>query len=222
VKRRDLNFLLLGILFALLFFGFNTPLLYRFRITYSIPASWPEFLTAIGTIATSIIAVVLALRDYFYKPNMKLINNRENIQRSANVAQGHTRLEFINDGNGTGKNVNVYIEHIIDNDIPRPDFLPVPLSWTHDGRYFRNFPPKEIWFLDLCRKENVNNNQFPHLVLAAGEGVKNYEALYPGKTILQLKISDESGRIRRYKIVLIWQKGDPYVRVKSKSEISKT
>ncbi|KKQ46840.1 MAG: hypothetical protein US75_C0012G0011 [Candidatus Woesebacteria bacterium GW2011_GWC1_38_13] len=188
-------------------FGINTP--------------WTEILTALGTILASIIALTFGLwgktlRLLFYKSNMCLIDHLENLQIYDNdVVQGHTRLKFKNKGMSIARNVMVYIMKVKDNGKIRENFLPVPLAWTHDGRYARNFSPQEVWFLDLCRKDNIKDKVSPNLVLAAGQGVINYQKIEEGKTILQLRLSQSSSQVNNYFINLHWKKEDKFVTVDS-------
>lgn len=217
--RWAISFFFFGFLAALIIFGFNTPLLPNFQINYPVPASWPEFLTAIGTILTAIIAISLGLwgktlNQFFYKSDMVLINHHENVQTYRdNRREGHTRLKFLNNGGSVAKDVIVYIDEIVENDVVRPNFLPVPLAWTHDGRYIRNFAPHEMWYLDLCRKNNIADNENPILVLAAGQGVTEYDNLNEGTTILRITMSQESGQIKSYQVRLRWRLGNDFVQV---------
>lgn len=217
---------LFGFLSALIIFGFSTPLLPQFQIAYSIPSSWPEFLTAIGTILAAVIALIVALwgetlKKLFYMSDMKLIEYHENLQTSRDdVTQGHTRLKFLNDGGSVAEDVIVYVSEIIEQGSPRPEFLPVPLSWTHDGRYIRNFAPHEIWYLDLCRKNNIEDGNKPVLVLAAGQQVPTYEDINEGKTTLIIRLSQKSGQIRDYQIDLFWKFENHYVKVKGINEVT--
>lgn len=152
---------------------------------------------------------------------MKLIDYHENLQTSRDdVTQGHTRLKFLNDGSSVAEDVIVYVSEIIEQGTLRPEFLPVPLSWTHDGRYIRNFAPHEIWYLDLCRKNNVQDRNKPVLVLAAGQQVPTYEDINEGKTILKIRLSQKSGQIRDYQIDLLWKPENHYVQVKNITEIT--
>lgn len=224
MKYRDLTFFVVGIIVTLFIFEVNIPIFQTLHLNLSVTAPWFEILTAIGTMLATIAAVFFGLggKEYVFKPNMKLIESYDNEQSNGSVVQGQTRLMFINRGKSTARKVNVYVEEINDNGILRGNFLPVPLIWTHDGNWFRDFPPKETWFLDLCRKDDIENHQFPKLVLGPGAGVENYQNLYEGKTTLRLRVSDESGKTRRYKLKMQWQIGDPCVKVTSFSEIYKS
>lgn len=225
MKYRDLNFFLIGILITLIIFGFKIPILPRFNTTISVSASQVEILTALGTISASIIALAFGLwgktlNQFFYKSDMKLIDTHHNLQTGrGGSTQGHTRLKFLNDGGSIAEDVIVYVEKVKDNGITRQDFLPVPLCWTHDGRYFRNFAPHEIWYLDLCRKNDISDRNKPVLVLAAGQQVPVYEDIEEGKTSLVVKLSQKSGQIRNYRINLLWHFGDNYVKVTGCKEI---
>lgn len=86
------------------------------------------------------------LSQIFYRSNIMLVGHHENIQTYRDGRQeGHTRLKFLNDGRSVARDIIVYIDEIIENGNPRPNFLPVPLSWTHDRNYKRDFAPHEIW-----------------------------------------------------------------------------
>ena len=217
---------LLGVIVTLLVFGFNTPLLPRFRILYLIPASWPEFLTAFGTVLTGLVAIAFGLwgktlSKLFYKSDVKIIDKVENLQTNRyDVTQGQTRLRIANVGESVARDVTVYVNQIKDNGLVRDNFLPVPLCWTHDGRYARDFAPNETWFLDLCRRDNVADNKKPILVLAAGQGIPTYEDIQEGSTILDIKVAHKSGQIRNYQVDLSWKPEQKYVQVVKIKEIS--
>lgn len=221
-----LLFFLSGFLSALIILGFNTPILPKFQIVYPIPSSWPEFLIALGTILTAIVALALGLwgktlGQIFYRSNILLIGHHENIQTYRDGRQeGHTRLKFLNDGRSIAQDVMVYIDELTEDGSPRPNFLPVPLSWTHDGNYKRDFAPHEIWYLDLCRKDNIADNEIPILVLAAGQGVIEYDNLNEGETILRINVSHESGQFSIYRVFLYWQSGSNFVQVIDLNEIT--
>lgn len=226
MKYRDFNFFLIGSLTTLLVFGFKTPLLPNFSPNISVSTTLADLLTAIGTVLAVFVAVVFGLwgqtlKQAFYKSDMQLTDVHHNRQTSrGGLTQGHTRLKFLNNGRSVAEDVIVYVESVNDNGVLRQDFLPVPLSWTHDGRYWRNFAPQEIWYLDLCRKNNIiDHNDKPVLVLAAGQQVPVYEDIEEGDTSVVLKLSQKSGQIRNYKIDLRWYFGDNFVQVINYKEI---
>lgn len=219
-----LNFLLLGFLLALLIFGFNTPLLPEFQITYGIPSSWPEWLTALGTIGTALVAVIIAiwrddLEKLLHRPKMIIhTNSLENIQNH----QGQTRLIFENKGKATARDVEVYINKIFDNNTDaRENFIAVPLSWTHDGRPKRDFHPNQFGYLDLCRINNVGApSKDPVFVLSAGAGVPTYQEIKSGKTKIELIIFQASGQKNIYEVHLSWKEPQQNVNVASIKKIS--
>lgn len=206
---------LLGFLSALIIFGFNSPLLPKFQITYVMPSSWAEFLTAIGTMSAVIVALFGDwIRNKLFPSKILLVDFWQNIQGN----QGHTRLLFRNIGRATAYEVEVYVNKIIDNGQLRVGFLPVPLIWTHTAviETKRDFHPKQFgYYLDLCRIDDINSpNIGPKLPLIFGAGVKNYESIYHGKTTLELVISQKSGDLINYDINLEWIRGkDKFVRV---------
>lgn len=137
-----------------------------------------------------------------------------NPKSSNEIAQGHTRLLFRNNGNDVANNVEVYISKILDNDKVRDNFLPVPLSWTHDGKSKRNFNPKQYGYLDLIRRNNIETESCkPKLVLVAGQGVENYENISEGNSKLFLDIFQENGMLIKYQVDIEWTANSPCARV---------
>lgn len=211
-------YFLLGFTFALIIFGIADipPLLHNFHIRSTIPGSWPEFLTAIGTMFAVIVALFGELiRSKLFPSKIRMLNIWENIQGDS---QGHTRLLFRNIGSTTAYEVEVYVNRIIDDGRERQGFLPVPLIWTHtaDAITKRDLHPKQFgYYLDLCRIDDVNNPGIePKLPLIFGAGVKTYQDIYHGRTTLELVVSQKSGDLIFYDVDLEWIKGqDKFVRV---------
>lgn len=208
-------FFLLGSLVTLLIFGFNTPFLPKFQITYSNQSSWPEFLTAIGTL----LAVVVALfgdwiRYKLFPSDVHIVDIWQDVQGN----QGQTRLLIRNIGKYTAYEVEVYLNKIVDNGVNRQGFLPVPLIWTHTAgiETKRNLHPNQFgYYLDLCRLEKINDPSIePKVPLIFGAGVDAYEKIYHGTTILKIVISQKSGEQIKYDVNLEWIRGqDQFVRV---------
>lgn len=167
-------------------------------------------LTAIGTIGAVFVALAIAifgktLSELFYKSDLRIIEPFENEQIEGHIVTGQTRLLIRNDGNSTSRDVEVYVNRLYYNGHARRNYLPVPLYWTHNGPK-RNFHPKQFGYLDLCRRNDINNpNVIPKLVLAAGANVPTYEDIYPGKTELELIFFQESGQVKKYKIYVEWR-----------------
>jgi hypothetical protein len=121
--------------------------------------SWCEFftaewLTAIGTVATAIIAVLLALygeqvKRWKWHPNLKLRArvrrpDADKVSRVARLESGHRiplgeswyfRLAVFNDGNETAENVQVFlarVERKHGHKLERVErFTPMNLRWTN-------------------------------------------------------------------------------------------
>jgi hypothetical protein len=212
-------FFWIGVILTLIFFGFEIPVLSGFQIQYSLPGSKVDWLTAFSTLAAVIVSLTIAvagksMKNLFYKSNIEYIDKLQNIQ----TTQGHTRLLFKNMGNDTAREVEIYVTEIIDNGQKRADFLPVPLSWTHDGRSRRNFHPNQFGYLDLCRLDDVSANSLnPKLVLSAGAGVPNYEVITEGETEISLMMFQQSGQLKIFQANVFWERGNPYVNVVSLS-----
>lgn len=213
-------YFVLGFSFALIIFGFSDspPLLKNFHIKFTIPYSWPELLTAIGTL----LAVLVALfgdwiRGKIFPSKVRIVDKWENPQGET---QGYTRLLVKNLGWSTAYEVEVHVNKIFDGENERLGYLPVPLIWTHTAgtETKRNLHPKQFgYFLDLCLKENRDNPIVePKIPLIFGDGIKTYQEIHHGQTTLELVISQRSGNQIIYIIKLEWLQGqDKFVRVLS-------
>lgn len=215
------------VLITLCLFGFKLDLFSYFQVIFLIKSSVAEWITALGTLMAVVVSLLIAiggnkLRHLVEKPDIQLKNSLKNIQpdKAKGIEQGHTRLLFFNEGNATAKGVEIYVTSIKPNGKKREHFLPVPLSWTHDGKSRRDFHPNQFGYLDLCRIENINDTSSnPKLVLAAGGGVSTYEQIDHGENELELVIFQESGENKYYHLRLAWKRGDKNVEVVDFNEI---
>lgn len=196
------------------------------QLTVKIDAGFVSIVTAIATILAVFVALFgKNIRKIFIHTDIKIIGSRENQQipnpEVNHPTQGHTRLIVKNLGKCSAYDVEAYVTKIIDPDSQvRPDFLPVPLSWTHDGRSKRNFHPNQYGYLDLCRRDDIGKqSESPKLVLAAGGGVFNYEIICEGDTELELTLFELSGNVKKYNISLTYNLNEPTVKVSSISEV---
>lgn len=227
MKYRDLTLLLIGILVALFVFGFNTPLLPKFQVQYTINSSQSDWITAVSTLAAVFIALLIAvygerLKEYgAVRPAIELIDSLENIQENRDgVKQGWTRLVFKNTGGSTAEEVEVYVSQIFDFNKPRENFIAVPLSWTHDGRSRRNFHSHQYGYLDFCLYANAGKKGgFPHLVLTAGAGIPTYEEIYQFTNKVELTVFQKNGLIKKYLVKIDLASSNPFVRVKKVTQL---
>ncbi len=206
--------LFIGCLLTLLVLGFNTPLLPKFQIQYTLQGSQSDWLSAIGTLFATITALVIAiwgksLRKLSFWSDIRIIDSQVNFQPSKEGRGGYVRFLFKNYGNDTAEDVEVYIDHIQDNDSDRLNFLPVPLRWTHDGRSKRSFHPNQYGYLDFCNVHDIGNrSDGAHFTLAAGSGVPSYEQIATGKSQLHLIIFQKSGQIKKYNVNISYNISD--------------
>ena len=223
MNKSNLPPFLIGVLVTLFIFGFNTPLLKYFQIKYTLPGSHAEWLGILGTLTASITALAIAiwgerLKNWGgYKPVIVLIDKFENTQENeAHQKQGHTRLVFENIGRGTAEEVEAYVTKIYDNNNERRNFLPVPLSWTHDGRSVRNFHVNQFRYLDFCRIDNIEDKKFtPNLVLVAGAGIPAYQKIEVSTNRIELTLFQKSQQKGKYEIDVEWEHDYPWVKVVS-------
>ncbi len=222
MKLSGIHYFVLGLIASLILFE-----KLRLTITYTVQGSASEWITALGTLGAVIVALAIAIfgksiGEWFYKSDIKVIESLENTQlnRNSQITSGHTRLFVENKGRATAEEVEIYVNNIWHNGHARRGYLPVPLYWTHNGSK-RDFHPKQYGYLDLCRRDNVNdNNSTPRLVLFAGGGVPAYEDLDRGKTELELVIFQKSGQLKKYKVNLEWRLPLPYTEVTKIQDIS--
>lgn len=210
---RGIIFFLLGFFATVIILGFITSILPGFQISYILEGSQADWATAFATIAATVSALIIAiwgksLGSLFYQPNVILRDKLMNIQtNTAGKKQGQTRLLFENIGNMTAEDVEVYVLNVYDVDQPRKDFLPVPLSWTHDGRSRRSFHPRQFGYLDFSRINDMDDpNSAPHLVLVAGAQIPTYEDILPITNKLDLIIFEKSGQVKKYEIFLDYKR----------------
>lgn len=192
-------------------------------IEFKAESSIADWLSAIGSVSAALAALTIAiwgksLKNIFYKPNLELLGAIENIQNN----QGHTRLIFKNQGNATAEEVEAYVNNVTDNGVLRAGFLPVPLSWTHNGwPPSRSFHPNQVGYLDLCRRDDINDlNSKPILVLAAGAGVPLYQDIYSGETKIKLVVYQKSGQVIFYELILKWQLDVSYVHLEKFTQLN--
>lgn len=200
---------ILGMIVTTIIFG-----IIPFQFIFTIPGSPTETLGTVGTWAAIALALSIAtwgdwLKRIPFKSNMQIPFEKVwvDIQQYSPVTQGHVRFYFINKGNITAEEVEVYVNKIYDNgNQPRRGFLPVPLSWTHSGLAKRNFHPKQFGYLDFCRVEDISNSSLiPKLVLYAGAGVSNYEDIRTRTTKFVIVVFQRWGNVKTFEVELEWQ-----------------
>lgn len=200
---------ILGIITTLVIFG-----VIPFQFIFTIQGSSVETLGTLGTWGAIAIALSIAIwGDWFkkipFKSNMQIPLEKiwADTQQYSPITQGHVRLYFINRGNITAEDVEVYVNKIYDDaNQERKSFLPVPLSWTHSGLAKRNFHPNQFGYLDFCRIDDISDStQKLKLVLSAGAGVSNYEDIRSKTTKLEVVIFQKWGKVKTFEIILEWQ-----------------
>lgn len=158
----------------------------------------------------------------FIHPDVEIVNWIPTVQTPWPSMEGSalklTRLLVKNNGGDVAHEVEIQITKIVDPDgLERRDFLPVPLSWTHDGRSRRQLLIKQSAYIDFCIEDNTQNS--PRFVLAAGQGVYNYEVICEGDTELQLTVSERNGT-KKYLVRIRYQADAPEIKVLSFNELS--
>jgi hypothetical protein len=225
MKRfKGIWFFLLGVLLTLFIFH-----IYPLSLHVIITSPLIEVVVALGTLGAVVAALVIAVWGDWLKrlggfksdlllPDSKVLIND---QPYGNIVERHVRLLFINNGEATAEDVEVYISKIKENDGERGGFLPVPLSWTHWGGTRRNFHPLQFGYIDFCKVKNKSDTAIkPKLVLAAGAGVDTYETIFYQNTTFELIVFQKSGQVMCFELSLEWIKTDSHdFRVKSIKQV---
>jgi hypothetical protein len=156
----------------------------------------PDWLTAIGTLAAAVVALVVAvfhkhLSSLFWRPVLSIVvENRPpdchlttltNLQTGVQAPCYYFRLRVHNNGNASAETVEVFIEEIQRR---RADgtfetwqgFLPLNLRWAHYGTpYFPQIPPRVYKHCDLghivdpSMRQQFPGEDYPPLGIPAAE-----------------------------------------------------
>jgi hypothetical protein len=143
----------------------------------------PDWLTAIGTLAAVVVALLLAifhehLRALCWHPALELLYEHQppdshlttltNRQTGVQAACYYFRIRVRNGGNARAKNVEVFVEEVshrrADGVFQRQeDFLPLNLLWSHYGQpYFPSIPPGVYKHCDFGHVVDPSlRNKFP-------------------------------------------------------------
>lgn len=212
---------LLGVFFTLFILQ-----VYPTVLWFSIAKPIIELWGVIATLIASAVALAIAiwgewLKQFFFKSNLLvrqedvLINDQQYIPPPKRtdvgylpqppIMQAMVRLFFLNKGNATARDVEVYVTKVYDNGVPRKSFLSVPLPWTHDGKTVRNFHPKQFGYLDFCWAfDAFKTGDNPKLILIAGKSVPNYENIYTEQTEFEITVFQKSAKVKKFIVSLKW------------------
>jgi hypothetical protein len=132
------------------------------------------------------------------------------------------RLIVRNDGKFIAGRVEAYLDRIEDNGKCRENFFPIPLKWTHGqlsasgSPTVRDIYPGQTVYLDVYKEEYKQRPVALSRVsidLAAGGDIKDFSELPKGRSVLFIKIYQESGQVDNVSLEIKWDG--------IKSEISK-
>jgi len=163
--------------------------------------------TVVVSLFVALVATWVAdwLRRKPTKTNIKFIKAKTFPQVEESLVMG--RLVGKNYSNKKAVSVEAYIEAIEDNGVPRKDFLPVPLHWTHyqlnEELILKNICGNQYFYLDIFNFHTV----FKYLKLCTPiTGIGNYTNLKEGLTELTVRIYQASGQEFSKKIIIEWEK----------------
>lgn len=171
-----------------------------------------EFWTA-AAVMTAIL-IPWCIEIYRNKPKKsKLVFEKFIITPNANFSDEHYQSEQIlnvgrlaikNCGKYKAKSVEAYIDRIVlDDGEVRKDFLPMPLLWTHGtvnakSPTTRDIYPNQVVYLDIFNyilDDSVVNNNIVRFAFAAEVQYDNLSHLYVGRSLITVKLYQESGQV---------------------------
>ena len=122
------------------------------------------------------------------------------------------RVALENTGKHKARSVEAYLEKIISEGKERPDFFPVPLSWTHGelnkgGLSVRDIYPNQTVYLDIFNyvfDPEVVGDSAAFFAVAAGQGVDNLSRMNHGESKILVKFYQESGQVDRLWLDISW------------------
>lgn len=120
------------------------------------------------------------------------------------------------------EDVEVFVESIFEDDKPRENFLPSPLTWTHGQAYEQNkylvlrdvHPGQTVW-IDICNFIKSSNSLILATSVAAALQIPDFCKLNQGETTLKLSVYQDDGQIVPITILIKWDgKYDPNISIK--------
>ncbi len=114
-------------------------------------------------------------------------------------------------GTSRAKDVEVIIESITENNKPRENFLPSPLTWTHGQAYeqnkylvLRDIHPGQTVYIDICNFIENRKSLILATSVAAALHITDFCKLNKGQTTLKLMAYQDSGQIVPIKLLIEW------------------
>jgi len=177
--------------------------------------SRPETWAAIATVAAVLVALFGKLFSRRFLERSRL-EPEPNIHVARHPGNGdpndatYFRLGVLNNSSnrlGQAKDVVVTVESKSPD--PNDNFIPAPLEWTHRGALGITINPNQRVMLDICRwwKPERDHNYYVHLRCPTMDG-QPIAALAQGNTTLLLRVSQDSGVGKQWKITVSWPKMD--------------
>jgi len=161
-----------------------------------------------ASILPSIVALLIAGGiGRFIKPYLGIKPELEVLELNRFRQDHHVwRLAIINNGRETAENVQVDVIKMYDNGVPRENFLPMPLPWTHLNKENRDISPNQTVYLDVFYHK-TNTPDDVHIATRFGGGIDNFRKLKIGKTRLVLTFYEQSGKSFNKEIEVSWTSG---------------
>lgn len=161
-----------------------------------------------SSVLPSIVALLIAGGiGRFIKPYLGIKPELEVLELNRFLQAHHVwRLAIVNNGRETAKNVQVDLVKMYDESVPRENFLPMPLPWTHTDKESRDILPKQTVYLDVFYHK-TNSPDDVHIATRFGGGIDNFRKLKIGRSKLILTFYEQSGRSFSKEVEVSWPGG---------------
>jgi hypothetical protein len=164
-----------------------------------------------GLIVSPLIAIVgERVRDRLFHPEVRAV-------RATSTEQGPwrvSRLLLQNEGSASAREVEAFVDKVLDGGQERENFIPVPLHWTHGqakegSAYVSDIHVGQQRLLDLVQ---VERSSYPGghsltlrlcVVKAAGRH-PDLSRLIAGRTDLGIALYNASGKTTRLQVQVDW------------------
>lgn len=169
---------------------------------------WAQIIASFFVIITALIVAYLMpfMIKLFQKPKLRPLK----ILKVLQTYQYIYRLTIKNDSNFIAKNVEIDIEGITDDGgVPRENFIPAPLRWTHRDDASRDVFPHQTAYLDICAVKR-EANKFITLAAPNIEAFPDMVILKSGTTNIKLRYYNENGQAEDIKIKVVWNGNETF------------
>lgn len=193
---------------------------------YLIPEDWLPIITLLAVVVALVTPWIIEyLNNKPKKSNLQAVGI--SIVDQAGETHGDWkeehcvgRLVLTNTGKFVAKSVTANLEKIFYDEEERENFFPAPLKWTHgqlnkDGETVRDIYPNQTVYLDVYNYFSDERYEDVPVNFAVGGGVEihNLSVMNYGKSVIYIKLYQESGQVEEIRLEANWDKGTPSIKI---------